>query len=468
SVKGFLYQQKGENYALRLTSAFDDLAASISQETRFVTQELALFNAQTLLTDPDFRQGVTKLYSEDYLTNIRVGIKASAGYQLDQDHVMDTFLMKVRNNFVRAAIGLNPFVALKAPISWLYGLQYVKPEFMAKGTMAGVLKEGQKNMEFLMEMSGGFKERVLNGNIAEASDLLANKSAVRLIKSGGNLVKGTVTYDDVLFSMIKFADKTTVTSVMAGAILQAREEFASGKLSTFVKNATGYDDSLVTRMTMEEKEAASVAFGEYVMDRSQPSFNPLNRNAFQRGSAIARFFSIYGSFTTVTHNMMMDGMYQYKKFGNSALPHIGLTLGLWALTSVANVGVNQLRNYATGREPDPAWDWVLGAMLGNAFVLRELYSTAASKVKYGFAGGSSVIPLDEILNGSVDAAYLLVTGSGLNGGEFNLEKFMKGWTSLGRVVSKSAGIPTTPITLPMDIITESMTENPREEWKFDN
>ena len=162
--------------------------------------------------------------------------------------------------------------------------------------------------------------------------------------------------------------------------------------------------------------------------------------------------------------------YMYKKEGNAALKPIALSLGLWALTSAANVGINQIRNYATGREPDPAWDWVLGAMFGNTFLVRDVYGTVTSKLKYGFSGGSSMIPADEIINGSVDAAYMLITSSGINGGEFDLERFIKGWSVLGGVAAKTTG---TPISIAKYGIDISMAhgfgdDEWKEEWPIGN
>ncbi len=437
----FIHDRLAESTALELSmqGAFHTLAVSLEQETKFVHMELPFFQASKLLYDPDFKASVTNSrgLGQKYWDLLESGLQDWAGRQMDIKSSWDSVFLFVRRQATRAGLGLNPFSALKAGVSWFYAMRYVDPRHATAG-LARLAKNGKAEIEMLMKKSPVFRDRVISGALPEVNDILKGQ-AVKWAKEGMPK-KGTKGYDNLIFSLIQGVDKRTVAAVMLGAIDQALDAFRAKSMTSEMKVALNFDEAILPNMSAEEQYNAAVAYAEYVLQRTQPDFRPQSRNQFQRGTSLERLASVFGSFVTITHNMAWDLAHRIRREGISAVgvKEVAWTLTLMVAVSAGNEGLDAIKKALLQRDQATMWELLSRAAFNNTFIIRDINQMVISKLKYGeFAGHGGADSYTRFLDQAV-TGILATTGGLLDG---DTDRWMAGVGQMTEALASFSGAP---------------------------
>lgn len=419
--------------------ALHNIAVAIEQEAKFIHMEHAFFQASKLLYDPAFKASIinNRKMGKDYWDLIESGLQDWAGRQMDIKNSMDAILLGVRKQATRAMLGLNPTTALKAGISWFYGIRYLGFRYASSGVQ-DMMMHPKENLKFLMDNSPVFRDRVIHSGIPEVNDLLAGKtfewSANGLPKQKG------ADYDRILFFMLQNVDKFTVASVMTGAINQAMESFKHGELTVEMKVALGINESQVSNMTDTEQMIAAVTYAEYVAQRTQPDFRPQSRSQFQRGTSLERLTSVFGSFVNITHNMFWDMAHRLKYEGVTAagIKEAALCLVLMGVVSAGNEGIEAMKNYFLKRDQATLGEMFAKALFNNTFIVRDVNQMIISKLKYGpYSGSQGTDSYTRFLDTTITGMIRSLDGI-FDGDE---ETMIKGLAQLSEGFASFSGLP---------------------------
>jgi hypothetical protein len=438
--KPFINDRIDGNGPVRLSpnGIFETLSRSLVRESNFVFMEIPFHQASKIIFNEKVVSAIEKTASREYYDIIVSGLEAWAGKRIEMTG-FDEVVMKLTRNATKAGIGMNPFSAAKAALSVVYGARYVSPGNMLEA-MGEYGRHAKDLYDKFYQMSPMFRERVIGGSLPEINDVLAGKQWKRLIDKGKFGKVGTTDMNDALFWMINLFDRGAVTTVMEAAYQEALDQFEAGKFSRDMKVALGFDESAVSKLSFTEKQAAAVAFAEYVTSRTQPDFRTQARSEFQRGSALSRMASVYGSFVNVTQNMFHHTIWEIKHYGLDAetTKNSISTLCVWAICLTGAAGVDALKNELLRREQPGLWEILSKGVFGNTFIIRDLQELAMSVIKYGqYRSKSGQMTyqktIDQTITGSVLSIGGLITGE---------EKdVFSGLSMLSDAISTMAGLP---------------------------
>lgn len=462
-AKAMLIERSGETHALQLQgSALETWNISMEQGSKFIHMELPFFQASKLLYDPDFRQAMynKKNIGEKGWRLIETGLQDWAGRRMDVKSTWDQVFMFARRQATRASLGINPFSALKASISYFYVSRYVDMRHTSSG-MAAYLKDPKGLVKKYMKLSPQFRDRVMGGALPEVHDIMAGRGAI--FNDDGSMKKRYIvpgdyqkSIDNILFGPITTVDKYTVTAVMEAAFQQAMTAMQEGNLTENMKLAMNMDESIINTLSADEKVQAAVAYGDYVMQRTQPDFRPQSRNQFQRGTPIERLASVYGSFVTVSHNMFMDLAHRikYEGFDAVGIKDTAVVLATAMVVSMGAEGVDVLKNLILGRDQRDWWEMVIrGSEINNIFIARDIASLFTSKVKYGeFAGRGGADSYTRFVDQIVSGAVGTVAGA-LDG---NDRRMVRGIGQMAEGISSLSGMPVVVFEYGFEAIDNAM------------
>ncbi|GAH69703.1 unnamed protein product, partial [marine sediment metagenome] len=115
--KGMLEKRRRVIIPLYVNSIAYDINKSVINAAAYVGLEIPLNNASKLLYHPDFRTELSERYGEITWQEIEKGLRDIGGEWQSYTTVEKMFL-KLKSKFATAALGLNPFVMLKQPLSY--------------------------------------------------------------------------------------------------------------------------------------------------------------------------------------------------------------------------------------------------------------------------------------------------------------------------------------------------------------
>jgi hypothetical protein len=328
------------------------------------------------------------------------GLKDIAG-QREAVGTVEAGALKLRNKMSTALLGINPWTIMKQPIAFLRYGTYVKGRYLAQGVAEMALHHGQV-MKTHAVHSPEWVNRTEAGPSREVADVMRASAP-------GSQFGATKKMSAKLMGGIRWQDKETVSAGMHGAVLQALDEFKTGRLSQEVQTATGLDPATVKNMTPEEKMGAAYKFADWVTERTQSMSLPEFQSTIQRGSAFAKMLTLFGSEQSAQLNLRRRVMNEAKKGTPGAYKRVAKAMAVTLIAEpLAEMMVNRMRDSAVGREQEDLGketaESLLNAMVGGYPIVRDVERAAARKIIHGLASRSnSIVPIQQTFDATIDA-----------------------------------------------------------------
>jgi len=432
---GSLVSRTEEISEIVLRDAFEVLNRSITREIRYALGEASLLTASRVMFDPKIKTAIKNVKSDKYYDYLLKHLEQHAG-KITKHEGFNGAIMWANSAKVKAGVWYNPWVALQAPGSFALGGVYVQPSYMFKAfTMAA--KHPKVLIEMMTEKMPAIQERRRKGNTSSVQDMMETTEAKRI-------AGGSINIENIGYAPITALDLVATSAVGYAAYLQAIDEFQSGELSTHVKNATGLTN-VDTDASIEYIEAAAIHFAEDVIAKTQPAVYGMNKNLMQKGSASERSLASFGGFTNLRTNLSVTVMEALKRDGKAALPMAATFLGMFAITAAGAAGIGLLKDWVLKRDTEErrAWKIVLDNILGDPYIIRDIYGIWKSQEQYGaYAGGrDGILAIYRLAKTYVSAFQYLIEGSGIVGKKMNEHKIKQGVKYLTEAVSKTGWIP---------------------------
>jgi hypothetical protein len=351
-----------------------ELNDAVMRASAYVNLEAPLKNAHKLLTDKRVRQAILKQrngaaafqYLNKYLRDV-------AG----EHEVYGDFskgIQKLRAGVTKYALGGNLWVATKQALSYPFAAMYVKPKYLMLGAVDETFHP-RKTKGMHEQYSARFVERVEGGFSRDIAEAMKKNTAAR------RLLNDKKSFGQWIMKPTRAVDAKTVSGVMSGALRQAIDEFAEGKLSREVQDALGSDTDLVDIQNMSSEEQLTLAykFADYAVSRTQPMFSPEFLSQLQRGREIEKLFTQFSSFTNQELNMMRRALNDakkgnYRKLAWFAASFVANGAGVWA--------IDRARDIARGKDEedrDTLLQKYLDSTFGMYYGLRDIEKAVRSE-----------------------------------------------------------------------------------------
>lgn len=390
--KGMLEKRVGSKKAIYLNPMTYDINKAVLRAAAYVGLEIPLSNASKLLYNKDFKRELSNRYDEITWKEIEKGLRDVAGAR-EAYGTVEELLLKLRANLTTGTLGLNPFVPLKQPLSFVCYWPYVDMRHMMAGLADfAVHPKEVTNRHKLMSVE--FKERLEGGFSRDITEVLGQKAERKLYGGKKGFKQRTMTG-------VQWFDIGAVGPGMQGAVLQVLDEFKDGHLSRQVKKALDMEDKNISKLTAEEKMQQAYKYADYATERSQPMFSALHRSSLSRGTPFEKLFTQYSSFTNQALNLIRRSWLDVRMSKSpAAMKTMGKVLfAVLVANAVGNVGIDRLRDWMYGREKKAALAQILKSWAGYFYFVRDVATSVESIVRMGsFMGYDVQVPVMRIPN----------------------------------------------------------------------
>jgi len=388
---------------LMLDDALNTMFNVVHNGTAFAIMEPTFWTISKLLEDKEIQNSIENRHSAEHYNVLKRAIEYQAGITI-KNNSMEQAISVFRTNMTAAITKGNIFMALKAPISIIYGLQHLSPTNMLDAVNR-IMFNPKESKEYVARVSPLIKDRILNGGGESLQEVMRKMSGQRTLKNN----KAISIIGD--YGLIRSLDINTCIAIFLAGEKEGMDIIESGKLTDKFRQFTGVD-SITSRMTASEKSGLARVYAEEIVRRTQPAQSNLNQHNYYRSGELMKTMSTFGSFVNISHNMVDVCFHQIKKYGPSAVPGALFTLSLIAMSSAAAFGVDVLKDKILERETKKRFgDVMASAFLSNTFILRDVYGMWYGKKAYGaFAGGkASPVPMVAVGQDFVTSAVYLTT-----------------------------------------------------------
>jgi len=354
------------------------LANSIRVSANYIGLEMPMTYASRLL----FGQGglqaeISDSYGEKYFQAIEQGLRDIVGEHKTYDEIEHWF-RKYKNRFVVSVLGINPWVALKQPLSYALFNAYVDVEWMALAAAQYALNPIMVK-RLHQKHSVEYRERRSVGPERELADIFKGKTKKRLWGGGKD-------WQERFMSLVKGFDLLAVEPGMHGAVLFALHRMDKGKLTKKMKEVLDMADKDIPE-TASERMALAYNFADHAVEHTQPMFSPEHRSAWSRGGVFAQTFTMFTSFTNMAFNLMSRVTSEaIRRPGSESIRKAtSVYLTLLLLNPLGVMFLDRLRDkfYDRDDEDDP-WlsflDW-MKSVGGYFYVIRDVVQGVARKLK---------------------------------------------------------------------------------------
>jgi hypothetical protein len=392
--KSQLIERQDVRLPIFINNIAHELNDAVLKASAYVNLEAPLKNAHKLLMDRDLKAAVlaqpngeaTMQYLNKYLRDV-AGENQAYGD-------LTKGVQKLRGGVTKYALGANVWVAAKQALSYPFAAMYVKPKYLMLGATDEAIHP-KKSKEQHEVYSPGFVERTKGGFSRDIAEVMKKNTA------GKTLLNDKKSFGQFLLKPSQHVDARTVSGVMNGAVRQAMDEFAKGKLSKEVAIGTGMSIEEIQKLSPEEQLPIAYKFADYAVGRTQPMFSPAFLSQMQRGSDVEKLITQFSSFTNQELNMMRRAMNDakngdYKKLALFATSFMANGLGIWAL--------DRARDKLRGRDEEDIkniGEVYVDSAAGMYYGVRDIQKAVSSQLRGRFGDTGVQLPAFRIVDESV-------------------------------------------------------------------
>jgi hypothetical protein len=381
--KGRVRSRKGVVVPLYLNSIEYDLMQAINYAATYAGLEIPVYQAAKLLTDPKYgiREQLTESYGERTWKHLVRGLR-DVYSDAEALSTVENFFAKTREMMTIAWLSLSPFTTLKIFLGFENANAYVHIDYLIRGFAE--FTAHPKQVDALNQaMSPYYRDRAQRGFTRDLAEGLRSLESAGLIHA-----KRTMAQYGML--PIQLTDRSLVSPVMRGAVLQVLAEIQKGELSKETLLGIGHlvEGKNLQRLTPAEQAELSYRFADFVVTRTQDQRLPEYRSALSRSTSAAgfsKFFTMFGSNTNTNLNILLRAIGEFSRAKDKGkavgrLAHIFFLV--LVVTPMSMAFVSALRNHLLKRygddddEQKKMWLGVLAdyarELTGLSYFIRDL------------------------------------------------------------------------------------------------
>ena len=196
---------------------------------------------------------------------------------------------------------------------------------------------------------------------------------------------GKKTMKEAMMGPLRFFDIRTVRAGMQAAVLQALDEFKSGHLSRNMKLALNLTDEDIAQLSAEDKVRFAYEFAEWVMDRTQPMFNPTHRSSLSRGKPLTQLFTMYSSFTNQELNLLRRTFREMRRYkdADARVQFMRAVFSILVVNTLGSAAIRGIYDRLLKKRQRKTWVRVIESLSSMFYFVRELVPIIISYVEKG-------------------------------------------------------------------------------------
>ena len=344
--EGMTQQRDDVAVPLVLVPFDTELLRSVDHAAMYLGHELTLDAARQLLMDPEVHAAIVRRSGNAGYTQLKDAMEHVARRWYDTPG-WERVLNSLRRRVTIATLGGNPGVMVKQALSMELYATYIPRRY---------LSAAQVQMAIPSEAAGLRQQHLAFDPEYEARGRGHDPDLASAIEgSAAAEAWGRMRFSDRMMSGIRWFDLATVTTGTQAGVLQALDEFETGRVSEEVRRATGVTAERLPDLSPEERMRHAYDYARWVTVRTQPNFLPEHTSAFQR-HRVGRYFAMYSGYTNMALNLVARTAWRARKAGLKDAEVRKAVLQSWFGVFVLNVAgammIDYLRDSLLGRAPD--------------------------------------------------------------------------------------------------------------------
>lgn len=372
---GFLKERRNAKNAIVLEDAFSTLYKHVKQTSAFHGLAEPLRNAKMLLHDKNFKMAVMRNRGGHYWRALKRYLDDIEGTSISTSDV-EKIATKLINKVDLAVLGLNPFVMLKQPVSYLMATTEMDVKYLLRAAVT------RPDFAEIAKWSPQLRDR-LKGKVTRELGELGQVGAVRQFFTGRSPLTHRV------MDGIRFFDLQTIGRVWNATKFEVAERFPNLKGNEYMAKV---------------KERA-----EEVIRKTQPTFNIKDRSEIGRDrSVFIRLLTKYTSQRNKNYIQLRRAWNKYET-GRGTVKDKAKLIKRIATVVIANAiaieGINEMRNLAYKRKTSPLTFALntIGTAMGNMYFVGDVFKSIASKYERGMFGYDLNNPLSSAVQDVINA-----------------------------------------------------------------
>ena len=379
---GMLQEKTNASNGIIIEDAFKTFYTSTKKASAYVGLAKPLRDARMLLQDNRFKQSIIQNYGKPYLTSMESYLDAIEDNSHNTENV-DKLTTDLINKLDMAILGLNPFVMLKQPVSFVMASTEMDIKYLKKGLRT------KTNFDEIKKFSPQLRDR-LEGNVSRELGELGQVGEIKRYFTGKSPI------NNKLMAPIRFGDKVTIGKIWNSVKAEISEKYPKLEGDEYMKAVAERAEEVVrlTQLTSHVKDRSAIG-------RSK--------------STTVRLLTKYTSQRNKNYNAIKRSVEEYNRSPKSTKDKSKLFKKLFIITVISSAmieGINASRDFIYKKDRK---SWVergvntFGNTIGYAYGGGDAFSSIASKVKYGtFTGWDINNPASSFVNESFDAVAEII------------------------------------------------------------
>lgn len=376
---GIFKERQASSNAIILEDAFTAILKNIQQTSSYVGLASPLRGAKALLASNKIQKAMINVDRKSYLRSLNRYIEQVEGDTVNIDN-FDRLTQELINKLDAGILGLNPYVMLKQPISYMLAssemdVDLVKDNFKASPTKAE-LAEMSKHSVWIRDRLEGNVTREM-GEVSRVGRVLRFFLKEEVVSQ--RVMAGIRRFDQMAIASIWRATKAEIRQKNPGLSPQSNEFFRK-----------------VDERSWE------------IIRRTQPTFHVVDRSTIGASTNLAlRLMTKYSSQRNKNWIATRRAYARYNRSNKTPRDRARVASTVWVLGVISPlmlIGIDRLRDIIYSRERQAGFfkamtlDY-LKVELGNIYILGDLIGSLTSKIERGTYAG---FDLNNVASGAIN------------------------------------------------------------------
>jgi hypothetical protein len=318
---GIFKERKGASNPIILDDAFVASYKSMKEASAYVGLAGPLRNAKMLLNDSDFQRKLVNTHGPEYLNTLKDYVRDVEGTATNTQDV-DRIISDVMNNITVSILGMNPWVMLKQPISYVLAGTEVDSKYLTNLT--------PEKKEVISKWSPQLRSR-LDGNVSRE---MGEVSQVGEVKN--------------FFTHKK--------NIQQNVVMKGISEFDYQSIGRIWKAVTKETNDLYPDLKGDERMEHIAQRTEAIVRKTQPTFDIKDRSQIGRSRNMwLRLLTKFSSQRNKNYMIAVRAIDRYNRSDKSFKAKSKLVKDIGAVSIISALllaAVDRLRDAAYCRDSD--------------------------------------------------------------------------------------------------------------------